>query len=163
MTTLLHKELIMQQRDQTILQVVTLSDIQPVENPTDLSKNNFDNHNGQNKLAENEELEKNTFFNRFGGMLMALSASFFFSISFLIMKILGNHGFKAFGLSVLFNVGVLIPCFVGILLHEKGPRAEQRLRIYQEIWPLSISQKKATLRILLVSIRPLLHLIHEYV
>lgn len=144
----------MQQRDQTILQVVTPSDKSPVQNELDVEKKVSVNHECQNKLADYEEqLEKPTFFNRFGGMLMALCASVFFSISFLIVKVLNKHGFKAFGCSVLFNTGVLVPCFIGILLHEKGPRAEKRPRIFEEIWPLSISSKNTTLKILLVSTR----------
>lgn len=141
----------MQQRDQTVLQVVTPGDIRPVQNQTDVEKSNSDGNNGHNKFVDIEEPDKKTFFHKFGGMLMALSASFFFSISFLIVKILGNHGFKAFGCSVLFNVGVIIPCIFGILLHEIGPGSKERSRIFREIWPLSVSQKKTTLFILLVS------------
>lgn len=142
----------MEQRDQTVVQVVTPSDVQPVQNQPDLEKRNSTCHNGQNKFVDIEEPDKKTFFYKFGGMLMALSASFFFSISFLIVKILGSHGFKAFGCSVLFNIGVIIPCLLGILLHEMGPGAKERSRIFREIWPLSISQKKTTLLILLVSL-----------
>ncbi len=105
-------------------------------------------HNDENGL------QKETFFKKFGGMLMALGASFFFSVSFLIVKILGNHGFKAFGCSVLFNLGVLVPCLIGILLHEKGPKSHERSRIFREIWPLSISDKSTTLKILVVSVCP---------
>lgn len=150
------EEIIMQQRDQTIVQVLTPSDIKSceksVQNEKDPGKRTSVNHDGQSKLADTKELEKETFFKKFGGMIMALSASFFFSVSFLIVKILSNHGFKAFGCSVLFNLGVLIPCSIGILLHEKGPKAQERTRIFKEIWPLSISDKSTILKILLVSI-----------
>lgn len=132
-----------QQRGEIILQVVKLGDFQHDEKTTELD-------NGQNKLADNEEPKQKTFFSRFGGMLMALSASFFFSISFLIVKVLGNRGFEALGCSVLFNVGVLIPCFVGILIYEKGPRSNDRPSIFTEIWPLNVSQRKRTAVILVV-------------
>lgn len=145
----------MQQRDQTIVQVLTPSDIKSgeksVQNQNDAGKRISVNHDVQSKLADNGEPDKETFFKKFGGMLMALSASFFFSVSFLIVKILSNHGFKAFGCSVLFNLGVLIPCSIGILLHEMGPKAQERSRIFKEIWPLNISDKNTILKILLVS------------
>lgn len=150
----------MHQLDQTIVQVLTPGDIKSdeksVHNQQDEGNRNGNrnsiNNGVQNKLDETggEDVEKETFFKKFGGMLMALSASFFFSVSFLIIKILGNNGFKAFGCSVLFNLGVLIPCLIGILLHEIGPKAQERSRIFKEIWPLSVSSKSTTLKILLV-------------
>lgn len=140
-----------QQRDQTIVHVLTPSGLKSVQDHKDAEKRTSVNNDGRGKLADNDELEKETFFKKFGGMLMALGASFFFSVSFLIVKILANHGFTAFGCSVLFNLGVLVPCFIGILLHEMGPKAQQRSRIFKEIWPLSISEKSTVLKILLVS------------
>lgn len=131
-----------------------MSDDKSVQSQKDEGRKISGIHGGQSKLSETDEPLKETFFKKFGGMLMALSASFFFSVSFLIVKILGNHGFKAFGCSVIFNLGVLIPCFIGILLHEKGPKAHERSRIFKEIWPLTISDKSTILKILLVS-RPL--------
>lgn len=134
----------LQQRDEVVLQVYKLGDIYLSNKQTDLA-------NGHNKLDDqSKEPEKISFFNRFGGMIMALCASFFFSISFLIVKVLANHGFEAFGCSVLFNAGVFIPCLVGILLHEKGPGASNRPRIFNEIWPLNVSHRKETVSILLV-------------
>lgn len=148
----------MQQVDQTIVQVLTPSDIKSDEKSMQKqqdegNRNRNSISNGvHNKLDEtgSEDMEKETFLKKFGGMLMALSASFFFSVSFLIIKILGNNGYKAFGCSVLFNLGVLIPCLIGILLHEVGPKAQERARIFKEIWPLSESTKSTTLKILLV-------------
>lgn len=147
---------IMQQRDQTVVQVITPSDIKSdqksVQSEKDEGRKVSVNNGGQCESSDKEELEKETFFKKFGGMLMALGASFFFSVSFLIVKILGNHGFKAFGCSVLFNLGVLIPCFIGILLHEKGPKSHERSRLFKEIWPLRISDKATILKILFVSL-----------
>lgn len=123
-----------------------------------------DAENGSNEKAQNQnpkidienggngKAQKDTFFKKFGGMLMALAASFFFSVSFLLVKILGNRGFKPYGCSVIFNLGVVIPCVIGIVLHEKGPKAHERSRIFAEIWPLSISNKSTALKILVVSI-----------
>ncbi|XP_037035856.1 solute carrier family 35 member G1-like [Bradysia coprophila] len=99
---------------------------------------------------DDHKLQKDTFFKKFGGMLMALAASFFFSVSFLIVKILGSHGFKAFGCSVLFNLGVIVPCLIGILWHEKGPKAHERCSLFKEIWPLSISSNKTALTFLVL-------------
>lgn len=144
----------MQQREQTVVQVLTPDDIKSddksVQNRKECEKRTSVTHDGQNK-TDIIEPEKETFFKKFGGMLMALSASFFFSVSFLIVKILGNHGFHAFGCSVLFNLGVLIPCLIGILIHEKGPNAQERAGIFKEIWPLTISDKNTIFKILLVS------------
>ncbi|KAJ6642367.1 hypothetical protein Bhyg_07315 [Pseudolycoriella hygida] len=141
------------QRDQAVVQVLTAfdmkSDDKSVQNNMEAGKQNTVCNDGQSKLAE--ELDKETFFKKFGGMLMALAASFFFSVSFLIIKILANHGFKAYGCSVLFNVGVLLPCFIGILIHELGPRSSERSRIFKEIWPLTISNKNTTFKILLIT------------
>lgn len=148
----------MQQGDQTVVHVLTPSDFQSDDKTTQNQKDEVNRnsicHGEENKSNKNgsKEPEKETFFKKFGGMLMALSASFFFSVSFLIIKILGNHGFKAFGCSVLFNLGVLIPCFIGILLHEIGPKAQDRTSLFKEIWPLSIARKNVTLKILLVSV-----------
>jgi len=50
-----------------------------------------------------------SFLQKYAGMLMALLASIFFSASFLIIKILGTHGFPANATAVLFNLGVIIP------------------------------------------------------
>lgn len=107
------------------------------------------------ETGKDVQLEKETFFKKFGGMLMALAASFFFSVSFLIVKILSSHGFKAFGCSVLFNLGVLVPCLIGILWHEKGPKAHERCSLFKEIWPLNISNNNTTFKLLVVSVMPL--------
>ena len=74
-------------------------------------RNNYDpagesstSHSHKNKT----DVEK-SFIQNYAGMIMALLASIFFSISFLIVKILGQHGFPGNATAVLFNLGVLIP------------------------------------------------------
>jgi hypothetical protein len=73
----------------------------------------------------------------YGGILMALSASIFFSSSFLIIKILEPRGLKPYGAALLFNLGVIIPCSILIILNEFGLEWRKRKRVLQGIWPIN--------------------------
>ena len=93
-----------------------------------------------------------TFWNSYGGMLMALSASLFFSVAFLMIKTLEKDGVGSFGSALLFNLGVLLPCSVGIVFNEYGPCWKKRERVLQDLWPIDSKERKITLGILAVSI-----------
>jgi len=63
--------------------------------------------------------ENRTFLGQYFGILMALLASFFFSVSFLIMKILGqDYSYTPNGTAVLFNLGVVLPCVPAMVIQK---------------------------------------------
>lgn len=87
-----------------------------------------------------------------------MSASIYFSLTFLDVKILQTRGFPPFGTAVLFNLGVTIPCLIIIVAHEifvvYGPSSSsrtQRKMILDEIWPLTDIKKRTVFGILIVS------------
>lgn len=72
----------------------------------------------------------------YGGILMALSASIFFSSSFLLIKILETRGVKGFGAALLLNLGILIPSLLAIVINEWGPGWRRRKRVLNGLIPL---------------------------
>lgn len=97
---------------------------------------------------ENGNSSKN-FWNLYGGIFMALSASVFFSSSFLVIKLLEHHGLKPFGSALLFNIGVVVPCLILIILNEFAPGSKKRSRVLNGIWPIT---KESVLSLMMVKI-----------
>jgi len=61
-------------------------------------------------MGEAHPPRKDSFVTRFGGIFMAISASSFFSVCILSIKVLSKeYGYPPNGIAVLFSLGVLLP------------------------------------------------------
>ncbi|CAL8122538.1 unnamed protein product [Orchesella dallaii] len=70
------------------------------------------------------------------GLLLTFSASFFFSIVVLFVKILKDYGFDAYGASFWRYTGTVIPTIPLLLFYECGPGVKKQSSVFHSVWPV---------------------------
>ncbi|ODM97265.1 Solute carrier family 35 member G1 [Orchesella cincta] len=70
------------------------------------------------------------------GLLLTLSASFFFSIVVLFVKILKDYGFDAYGASFWRYTGTVIPTIPLLFFYECGPGVKKQSSVFTSVWPV---------------------------
>lgn len=81
---------------------------------------------------------------RYLGLLLTLSASFFFSVVVLFVKILTPLGYNAFGASFWRYTGTIIPTLPLLLFFECGPGTKKQTSVFTSVWPIWENQNWKT-------------------
>jgi len=71
-------------------------------------------------------------------MILTLTASLFFSIAILIVKVLKDYGFQAYGASFWRYLGVTVPCIPLLMYYECRParKTDGSLSVFSTVWPM---------------------------
>lgn len=86
------------------------------------------------------------------GLLLTLSASFFFSVVVLFVKILKDYGFDAYGASFWRYTGTVIPTIPLLFFYECGPGVKKQGSVFHTVWPVWRNENWKTWIGLLVNI-----------
>jgi len=93
-----------------------------------------DNNNAPSKKKGEEKEYKGM--KKYLGLLLTFSASFFFSVVVLFVKVLKDYGFDAYGASFWRYTGTVIPVIPLLFFYECGPGVKKQESIFGTVWPV---------------------------